>query len=65
MYYTRFGMLMLTLLMWCEVQPVGFFTIACAGVYKPSLFLSRIEARTPIGAVEVLGAFDLAGGPQV
>ena len=28
-------------------------------------FLSRREALTPIGAVEVLGDFDLAAGPHV
>ena len=28
-------------------------------------FLSRREALTPIGALEVLAAFDLAAGPHV
>ena len=29
------------------------------------VFLKRREALTPTGAVEVLGAFDLAAGPHV
>ena len=58
---------MLTLLMWREVQPMGVcsVTIACAWANMPSLYLSRRKASTLIGAVEVLGAFDLAAGPHV
>ena len=41
-------------------------TIACTRAYQALLaFLSRREALTPIGAVEVLGDFDLAAGPHV
>ena len=64
----RLGMLLLTHLMWRGVQPMGFVTNYCL---HPSLqalvlaFLSRREALTPIGAVEVLGDFDLAAEPHV
>ena len=63
----RLGMLMLTLLMWREVQPMGFVTNYCLhpGLQALLAFLSRREALTPIGAVEVLGDFDLAAGPHV
>ena len=58
---------MLTLLMWHEVQPMGFVTNYCLhpGLQALLAFLSRREALTPIGAVEVLGDFDLAAGPHV
>ena len=55
-------MLLLTLLMWREVQPMGFVTNYCLHPGLQALqiaFLSRREALTPIGAVEVLGDFDL------
>ena len=63
----RLGMLMLTLLMWREVQPMGFVTNYCLhpGLQALLAFLSRREALTPIGAAEVLGDFDLAAGPHV
>ena len=35
------------------------------GLQALVVFLSRREALTPTGAVEVLGAFDLAAGPHV
>ena len=55
------------LLMWREVQPMGFVTNYCLhpGLQALLAFLSRREALTPIGAVEVLGDFDLAAGPHV
>ena len=55
---------MLTLLMWHEVEPMGFLTNYCLrlGLQALLVYLSRREALTPIGAVEVLGAFDLAAG---
>ena len=58
---------MLTLLMWREVQPMGFVTNYCLhpGLQALLAFLSRREALTPIGAAEVLGDFDLAAGPHV
>ena len=58
---------MLTLLMWYEVQPKGvcYQQLLALGLTSPTCFLSRGEALTPIGAVEVLGAFDLAPGPHV
>ena len=58
---------MLTLLMWREVQPMGFVTNYCLhpGLQALFAFLSRREALTPIGAAEVLGDFDLAAGPHV
>ena len=58
---------MLTLLMWREVQPMGFVTNYCLhpGLQALLAFSSRREALTPIGAVEVLGDFDLAAGPHV
>ena len=63
----RLGMLLLTLLMWREVQPMGFVTNYCLhlGLQALLAFLSRREALTPIGAVEVLGDFDLTAGPHV
>ena len=63
----RLGMLLLTLLMWREVQPMGFVTNYCLhpGLQALLAFLSRREALTPLGAVEVLGDFDLAAGPHV
>ena len=53
--------------MWREVQPMGFVTNYCLhpGLQALLAFLSRREALTPIGAVEVLGDFDLAAGPHV
>ena len=58
---------MLTLLMWREVQPMGFVTNYCLhpGLQALLAFSSKREALTPIGAVEVLGDFDLAAGPHV
>ena len=57
---------MLTLLMWREVQPMGFVTNYCLHPGLQALLgLSRREALTPIGAAEVLGDFDLAAGPHV
>ena len=63
----RLGMLLLTLLMWREVQPMGFVSNYCLhpGLQALLAFLSRREAFTPIGAVEVLGDFGLAAGPHV
>ena len=54
-------------LMWREVQPMGFVTNYCLhpGLQALLAFSSRREALTPIGAVEVLGDFDLAAGPHV
>ena len=52
---------------WREVQPMGFVTNYCLhpGLQALLAFLSRREALTPIGTVEVLGDFDLAAGPHV
>ena len=63
----RLGMLVLTLLMWREVQPMGFVTNYCLhmGLQDLLVFLSRGEALTPIGAVEVLDGFDPTAGPHV
>ena len=49
------------------LQPMGFVANYCLrlGLQALLVVLSRREALTPIGAVEVLGAFDLAGGPHV
>ena len=49
------------------VQPMGFVTNYCLhpGLQALLAFLSGREALTPIGAVEVLGDFDLAAGPHV
>ena len=45
----RLGMLMLTLLMWREVQPMGFVTNYCLhpGLQALLAFLSRREALIP------------------
>ena len=51
-----------------EVQPLmGFVINYCLhlGLQALLAFLSRREALTPIGAVEVLGDFDLTAGPHV
>ena len=63
----RLGMLLLTLLMWREVQPMRFVTNYCLHLGLQALLasLSRREALTPIGAVDVLGDFDLTAGPHV
>ena len=46
---------------------MGFVTNYCLhpGLQALLAFLSRREALTPIGAVEVLGDFELAAGPHV
>jgi len=46
---------------------MGFVTNYCLhpGLQALLAFLSRREALTPIGAVEVLGDFDLTAGPHV
>ena len=46
---------------------MGFVTNYCLRLVLQALlaFLSRRESLIPIGAVEVLGAFDLAAGPDV
>ena len=46
---------------------MGFVTNYCLhpGLQALLAFSSRREALTPIGAVEVLGDFDLAAGPHV
>jgi hypothetical protein len=46
---------------------MGFVSNNCLrlGLQALLVFLSRREALTPIGAVVVLGAFDLAAGPHV
>ena len=61
------GMLVHTFLKWREVQPMGLVTTYCLhlGLQALLVFLSRREALSPIGAVEVLGAFHLAAGPHV
>ena len=44
---------------------MGFVTnYSAPGFTSPTCFLSRREALNPIGAVEVLGASDLAAGPH-
>ena len=60
-------MLMLGLLMWHEGEPMGFVTNYCLhpGLQALLVFGSRREAHTFIGAVEVLGGFDLAAGHHV
>ena len=46
---------------------MGFVTNCCLhlGLQALLAFLSRREAFTPMGAVEVLGDFDLTAGPHV